>query len=117
MKVSGQNQRKNSPPQVSSRPRIAILKVTREGELVAFIAFWLSHFGPTSWQGCYTTGDFRDGCITSKGQRLSLVPTILEYIYHGLRQATSYPGHPGEAGATFPIHYVIGWLAKLFSSP
>ncbi|KAJ8423786.1 LOW QUALITY PROTEIN: hypothetical protein Cgig2_023108 [Carnegiea gigantea] len=108
--VSGQNQRKNSPPQVSSRPCISILKVTREGELAAFIAFWLSHLG------CYTTVDFRDGCITSKGQRLSLLPAVLGYIYHGLRQAASHPDHPVDAGATLPIHYVIAELfPRLYS--
>ncbi|KAJ8433482.1 hypothetical protein Cgig2_004420 [Carnegiea gigantea] len=35
---------KNSPPQVSSRACITTLNVAREGELAAFIAFWLSHF-------------------------------------------------------------------------
>ncbi|KAJ8433481.1 LOW QUALITY PROTEIN: hypothetical protein Cgig2_004419 [Carnegiea gigantea] len=44
-----------------------------------------------------------------KGHRLSLPPMVLGYIYHA-----SHPGYSGEAGATLPIHYVIGWLAELF---
>ena len=37
---------------------------------------------------------------------------VLRYIYHGLGQAVSHPGYPGEAGATLHIHYVIGSLAE-----
>jgi len=36
--------KKNSPLQVSSRPCITTLYVTREEELAAFLAFWLSRF-------------------------------------------------------------------------
>ena len=48
------------------------------------------------------------------GQQISLTPSMLGYIYHGLGEATSHPDYPGEANVIFPSHYIIGWLAELF---
>ncbi|KAJ8426817.1 hypothetical protein Cgig2_022598 [Carnegiea gigantea] len=63
------------------------LNATAEGELTAFLAFWLSHF---------------------------ILSHVLGYIYHGLREAASHPDYLGKANAIFPSHYVIGWLVELF---
>ena len=52
--------------------------------------------------------------LMAKGQKISLAPTVLGYIYHGLGQVASHPDHPGQANPCFPIHYVVGWLAKMF---
>jgi len=106
--------KKDSPPQVSSRPRMTMSNVTREGELAAFITFWLSHFVLPHGRDIIWSETFVMATLLAKGHRLSLASTVLGYIYHGLGQAASHPGHPGEAGATLPIHYVIGWLAELF---
>ena len=50
------------------------------------------------------------------GQRISLAPTVLGYIYHELGEAASHPDHPGKANTIFPSHYIIGCLEELFSS-
>ncbi|KAJ8421951.1 hypothetical protein Cgig2_006422 [Carnegiea gigantea] len=88
--------------------------VTREGELVAFITFWLSHFVQPHGRDVIRPETFVMAALLAKGHRLSLAPIVLGYIYHGLGQAMSHLGHLGEAGATLPIHYVIGWLVELF---
>jgi len=106
--------KKNSPSEFSSRPCIATLNVTREGELTAFTGFWLSHFVLPHGRDVIRPETFVMAASLAKGQRLSLASVVLGYIYHGLGQATSHPGHPGEAGGTLPIHYVVGWLAELF---
>ncbi|KAJ8427015.1 LOW QUALITY PROTEIN: hypothetical protein Cgig2_013333 [Carnegiea gigantea] len=102
--------KKNSPPQVSLTPCIVTLNVTREGELAAFIAFWLSHFVLPHGRDVIRLKTFMMAALLVEGQRFSLAPMVLGYIYHGLGQPTSHPAHPGEAGATLPIHYV----AELF---
>jgi len=48
-------------------------------------------------------------------QRISLAPTVLGYIYHGLGEALSHLDHPSKTNTIFSTHYVIGWLAELFS--
>ncbi|KAJ8426819.1 hypothetical protein Cgig2_022600 [Carnegiea gigantea] len=53
--------------------------------------------------------------LMASGQRVSLAPTVLGYIYHGFGDAASNPDYPGKANTIFPIHYVISWLAELFS--
>lgn len=50
----------------------------------------------------------------AKGQNISLDPTVLGYIYHGLGEVTSHPNHLGRAIPCFLIHYVVGWLAENF---
>ncbi|KAJ8422774.1 hypothetical protein Cgig2_014322 [Carnegiea gigantea] len=52
--------------------------------------------------------------LMASGQRISLAPTVLGYIYHGLGDAISDPDLPSKANTIFPRHYVIGWLAELF---
>ncbi|KAJ8438236.1 hypothetical protein Cgig2_003625 [Carnegiea gigantea] len=51
--------------------------------------------------------------LMASGQRISLAPTVLDYIYHGLGEATSH-SDPSKAKVIFPSHYVIGRLAELF---
>ncbi|KAJ8435382.1 hypothetical protein Cgig2_029753 [Carnegiea gigantea] len=73
------------------------LTVTTEGELAAFLAFWLSRF------------------VLPYGKEVIWPETFfLSYMYHQLGEAASHPDHPGKANAIFPSHYVIGWLAELF---
>ena len=52
--------------------------------------------------------------LMASGQRASLAPIVLGYIYHSLGDATSNPNYPDKANTIFPIHNVIGWLAELF---
>ncbi|KAJ8434162.1 hypothetical protein Cgig2_009729 [Carnegiea gigantea] len=94
---------KNNSPQVSLRLRIETLNVTREGELAAFLAFWLSHFVRSHGRDVIRPETFMMVALLAKAERISLAP-----------RAMSLPGHSGEAAATLPVHYVVGWLAKLF---
>ncbi|KAJ8421871.1 hypothetical protein Cgig2_006263 [Carnegiea gigantea] len=81
---------------------MANLSVTTEGELTAFLAFWLSRFVLHSGKEVIRPEIFR----------ISLAPMELGYIYHGLREAASHRDHLGKASIIFPSHYIIGWLAE-----
>jgi len=54
--------------------------------------------------------------LMENGHKISLAPTVLGYIYHGLGQIASHPDHPLQANPCFPIHYAVGWLAETFPS-
>ena len=54
--------------------------------------------------------------LMANGRKISLAPTVLGYVYHGLGQIASHPDHPGHANPCFSIHYVVGWLAETFSA-
>ncbi|KAJ8423893.1 hypothetical protein Cgig2_006230 [Carnegiea gigantea] len=103
-----------SPPRISRQKRMADLSITAEGELAAFLAFWLSRFVLRHDKEVIRPETFVMAALMASGQRVSLAPTVLGYIYHGLGDAASNPDYPGKANTIFPIHYVIGWLAELF---
>ncbi|KAJ8434336.1 hypothetical protein Cgig2_010953 [Carnegiea gigantea] len=96
--------------------RTSHLNVIVECELTAFLAFWLSCFVLLHGKEVIRSKTFVMDALMASGQRISLVPTVLGYIYHSLGEAASYPDHPGKADAIFPIHYIIGWLVELFPS-
>ncbi|KAJ8421650.1 hypothetical protein Cgig2_019223 [Carnegiea gigantea] len=73
-----------------------------------------SRFGLPHGKDVIRLETFVMAALMASRQRISLAPTALGYIYHGLRKAASHPDHPGKANTIFPIHYVIGWLAELF---
>ncbi|KAJ8428157.1 hypothetical protein Cgig2_028032 [Carnegiea gigantea] len=54
--------------------------------------------------------------LMASRQRISLTPTTLDYIYHGLGEAASHLDHLGKANTIFPIYNIVGWLAELFPS-
>ncbi|KAJ8445786.1 hypothetical protein Cgig2_000966 [Carnegiea gigantea] len=110
------NTKKRSPLRISHQERMTDLNVTAEGELAAFLAFWLSHFVLPHGKEVIRPKTFEMVALMASGQQISLAPIVLGYIYHGLREAASDPDHPGKANTIFPIHYVIGWLAELFPS-
>ncbi|KAJ8429201.1 LOW QUALITY PROTEIN: hypothetical protein Cgig2_032987 [Carnegiea gigantea] len=105
---------KKSPLRISCQERIADLNVTAKGELPAFLAFWLSCFVLPHGKEVIRPEAFVMAALMASGQRISLAPTVLGYIYHDLGDATSDPDHPGKANTIFPSYYVIGWLAELF---
>jgi len=106
--------KKRSLLRISRQKRMADLNVTAEGELVAFLAFWLSRFILPHDKEVIRPETFVMASLMASGQRVSLTPTVLGYIYHGLGDAASNPDYPGKANTIFPIHYIIGWLAELF---
>ncbi|KAJ8433131.1 hypothetical protein Cgig2_004869 [Carnegiea gigantea] len=90
------------------------LNITAEGELAAFLAFWLGRFILPHDKEVIRPETFVMATLMTSGHRVSFAPTVLSYIYHGLGDAASNPDYPGKANTIFPVHYVIGWLAELF---
>ncbi|KAJ8447931.1 hypothetical protein Cgig2_012066 [Carnegiea gigantea] len=76
-----------------------------EGELAAFLAFWLSHFVLPHGKEVIRPETFVMAPLMTSRQRISLALTILGYIYHGLGEAAYQPGHPGTTNTIFPSHY------------
>ncbi|KAJ8434134.1 hypothetical protein Cgig2_000854 [Carnegiea gigantea] len=106
----------SSPPRISQRVRPLTLNVTNIGELAIFLAFWLSRFVLPYHNEVIRPKTFVMASLMAKGQKISLTPTVLGYIYYGLGQVTSHPNNPGRANPCSPIHYVVGWLAEVFST-
>ncbi|KAJ8439010.1 hypothetical protein Cgig2_028456 [Carnegiea gigantea] len=106
--------KKKSPVRISCQKRMTDLYITAEGELAAFLAFWLSCFVLPHDKEAIRPETFVMAALMASGQRVSLAPTVLGYIYHGLGDAANNPDYPGKANTIFTIHYVIGWLALLF---
>ena len=50
----------------------------------------------------------------ARGDKISLAPSALGHIYHGLGEIVTEPRGPGESRSCFPVRYVIGWLGKHF---
>ncbi|KAI5318301.1 hypothetical protein L3X38_038009 [Prunus dulcis] len=50
----------------------------------------------------------------ARGIKVSIAPTVLGYIYHGLGETVTCPRGPGSSLACFPVHYVIGWMGEYF---
>ena len=106
--------KKKSPIRISRQELIAQLNVTTEGELAAFLAFWLSLFVFPHGKEVIRPETFIMATLMASGQQISLAPSVLGYIYNGLGEAASHPDNPCKANVIFPCHYVIGWLAELF---
>ena len=92
------------------------LNVTNIGELATLLAFWLSRFVLPYHNEVIRPETFVMAYVMAKGQKISLALTVLGHIYHGLGQTASHPNHPGHANPYFPIHYVVGLLAEVFST-
>ncbi|KAJ8420338.1 hypothetical protein Cgig2_023373 [Carnegiea gigantea] len=90
------------------------LNVIAKGELATFLAFWLSRLALSHGKKVIRLETFVMAALMASGQRISLGPTVLGYIYYGLGEIASHSDHTGKANAIFPSHYVIGWLAELF---
>ncbi|KAJ8441383.1 hypothetical protein Cgig2_009091 [Carnegiea gigantea] len=76
--------------------------------------FWVSCFVLPYHNEVIRLEIFVMASLMAKGQKLSLAPTVLRCIYHGLGKVASHPNHPGRANICFPIHYVVGWLTEIF---
>ncbi|CAN6726336.1 unnamed protein product [Malus baccata var. baccata] len=48
------------------------------------------------------------------GSKVSLAPTVLGYIYHGLGNIASCPRGPRSTYTSMPVHYIVGWLGEHF---
>ncbi|CAL8119137.1 unnamed protein product [Prunus armeniaca] len=109
-KASGDGKRKLQG-QTLKAPEIT-LHISKEGRVAAFLAFWLSRFVLPSVDRNVRPETFHMACLMAQGVRVSLAPTILGYIYNGLGEIATHPKGPGSSSASFPIHYVIGWLGE-----
>ncbi|KAJ8438299.1 hypothetical protein Cgig2_015042 [Carnegiea gigantea] len=106
--------KKRSPLCISRQKRMADLNIIAEGELTAFLTFWLSRFVSPHDKEVIRPETFVMTALMASRQRVFLAPIVPSYIYHGLGDAASNPDYPGKANTIFPIHYVIGWLVELF---
>ena len=60
------------------------LNVTAEGDLATFLTFWLSHFVLPLGKEVIRLETFVMPALMASGQRISLAPMVLRYIYHSL---------------------------------
>ncbi|CAB4308903.1 unnamed protein product [Prunus armeniaca] len=89
------------------------LNISREGQLAAFLAFWLSRF-VLPLDNAIRPECFYMASLMARGFRVSLAPAVLGLIYHALGTVVTHRKGPGLANAYLPIHYVIVWLGEHF---
>ncbi|KAJ8427651.1 hypothetical protein Cgig2_010664 [Carnegiea gigantea] len=99
--------KERSPICISSQERITKLNVTAEGELAAFLAIWLSRFVLSHGKEVIRPETFVIAALMAYGQSISLAPSVMGCIYHGLVKAISHPDNLGKANVIFPSHDVI----------
>ncbi|KAJ8426000.1 hypothetical protein Cgig2_006250 [Carnegiea gigantea] len=97
--------KKRSSLRILHQKRMAYFNITAEGELAAFLAFWLSRFVLPHDKEVIRPETFVMAALMASGKQVSLAPTVLAYIYHGLGDAASNPNYPGKANTIFSIHY------------
>ncbi|KAI5314606.1 hypothetical protein L3X38_043782 [Prunus dulcis] len=90
------------------------LEISTEGRLTAFLAFFLSRFALPSRGSRIRPETFYMASLMARGIKVSIAPTVLGYIYHGLGETVTCPRGPGTSLACFPVHYVIGWMGEYF---
>ncbi|KAJ8436511.1 hypothetical protein Cgig2_003209 [Carnegiea gigantea] len=110
----------SNPPRISQRERLSTLNVTNIGELAAFLAFWLSRFVLPYRSEVIQPETFVMTSLMAKGQRISLAPTMLGYIYHGWLAemfSTLYSQRPAsECPADYPVLMrYVGMSAKWYT--
>lgn len=88
------------------------LNVSDKGELVAFLALWLSRLVLPYGNDVVRPETFYMASLMAEVVRISLAPAVLGYIYHGLNQIALNPKGPAMANPNFPAHYVLGWLGE-----
>ncbi|KAJ8425005.1 hypothetical protein Cgig2_025384 [Carnegiea gigantea] len=69
--------KKRSPLRISRQKRMTDLNITTEGELAAFLAFWLSRFVLPHDEEVIRPETFAMAALMAFGQRVSLAPTVL----------------------------------------
>ncbi|XP_062019571.1 uncharacterized protein LOC133736151 [Rosa rugosa] len=74
---------KNSGVPKLREPKLE-LKISKQGRLAAFLAFWLSRFVLPSNSKKIRPETFYMVSLMAQGIRVSLAPTVLGYVYHGL---------------------------------
>ncbi|XP_024177801.1 uncharacterized protein LOC112183675 [Rosa chinensis] len=104
---------KNSGVPKLREPKLE-LKISKQGRLAAFLAFWLSRFVLPSNSKKIRPETFYMASLMAQGIRVSLAPTVLGYVYHGLGEMATHSAGPGSSNSCLPIHYVIGWLGEYF---
>ncbi|KAI5338187.1 hypothetical protein L3X38_017458 [Prunus dulcis] len=89
------------------------LEISTEGKLTAFLAFFLSKFALPSKGSRIRPETFYMASLMARGIKVPIAPTVLGYIYHGLGETVPCSRGPGTSLAYFPVHYVIGWMARV----
>ncbi|CAB4282678.1 unnamed protein product [Prunus armeniaca] len=104
---------KNVIPKQVAEARKLPLNISHEGQLAAFLAFWLSHFVmPTS--KAIRPKCFYMASLMARGLKVWLAPAVLGVIYHALGTVATHLRGPDLANTCLPILYVLGWLGEYF---
>ncbi|KAL2922485.1 Tropomyosin [Bienertia sinuspersici] len=84
--------------------------------VAAFLSCWLCAFVlPENDQRLIRPSTFEMATLMARGQTFSLAIPVLASIYRGLN-VISRSSKPAYSGASFPTHYVYGWLAHYFNT-
>ncbi|KAL2933916.1 GATA transcription factor 14 [Bienertia sinuspersici] len=84
--------------------------------VAAFLSCWLCAFVlPENDERLIRPSTFEIATLMAQGQTFSLAIPVLASIYRGLNIISRSP-KPAYSGASFPTHYVYGWLAHYFNT-
>ncbi|KAL2904848.1 polyprotein [Bienertia sinuspersici] len=84
--------------------------------VATFLSCWLCAFVlPENYSRIIRPGTFEIATLMARGQTFSLTIPVLASIYCGLN-IISRSSKPAYSGASFPTHYVYGWLAHYFNT-
>ncbi|BBH02393.1 hypothetical protein Prudu_012937 [Prunus dulcis] len=72
------------------------LEISTEGRLTAFLAFFLSRFALPSRGSRIRPETFYMASLMARGIKVSIAPTVLGYIYHGLGETVTCPRGPAS---------------------
>uniref|UniRef100_A0ACD5U7V5 Uncharacterized protein n=1 Tax=Avena sativa TaxID=4498 RepID=A0ACD5U7V5_AVESA len=96
----------------NNRPEPLTFDSLRDGRLylAAFIKVWLCNFvfvgtGPYIRPGVLVMASW-----IAIGRKISLSPSALSSLYFSLRRISMHPVGPTYPKASWPVHYVIGWM-------
>ncbi|KAL3528752.1 hypothetical protein ACH5RR_008074 [Cinchona calisaya] len=53
-------------------------------------------------------------CKMAEGNKISLAPAVLGFVYHKLGEICTTKEGPNTANAPFPSHLLVGWLGEHF---
>ncbi|KAL2943450.1 Tropomyosin [Bienertia sinuspersici] len=84
--------------------------------VAAFLSCWLCAFVlPENDERLIRPSTFEMATLMARGQTFSLAIPVLASIYRELN-VISRSSKPAYSGASFPTHYVYGWLAHYFNT-
>ncbi|KAL3504150.1 hypothetical protein ACH5RR_033991 [Cinchona calisaya] len=89
-------------------------EVIKEATLAAFIALWLSRLLFPTRGHVVRPETFVMVCKMAQGNKISLAPAVLGFVYQKLGEICTTEEVPITANAAFPFHLLVGWLGEHF---